>query len=130
MDYQKMGKLTAGLFRIDTSIRLPLSAMKSSNSDFDTECRHRYGDKTCILYQIDNDNVTYQARVLDGNGTDGNNNSPYIYKVEKNSFYVLIPKLLVQNYTVVIVEKLNNIKDITAVHLPVQIQLSNPPIIQ
>lgn len=90
-------------------------------TEFDKECRQRYGEKTCILYQIDNLDEIYQCRVLD----------THIQKlVEKSSFYITIPKMLVEKYTVVIIEQIEGVRDITSVHLPMQVQLSNPPIIQ
>lgn len=97
-----------------------------SCSEFDMECRQRYGEKTCILYQLDK-SQTYQVRVLDTCDVD---DSPLHYTVEKSSFYVLIPRMLVKKYTVVIVDQVDRMKEVTAVHLPVQVQLTNPPIIQ
>jgi len=97
----------------------------SECSRFDLECRQRYGEKTCILYQLDTFG-TYQVRILDSY----ENGSPLQQTIEKSSFYVLIPKMLVQKYTVVIVEYQDHTREVTAVHLPVQVQLSNPPIIQ
>lgn len=95
-----------------------------NSPNFDAECRQRYGEKTCIIYQIDP--PQYQIKMLDSNCTKTDQ------VVDKNSFYTLIPQMLVQDYTVVIVEQLGNssVREITTVHLPKQVQLSNPPIIQ
>lgn len=97
--------------------------LDSDQSQFDADCIKQYGEKTCILCQIDESHAAdmYQVRVLDKH---------HDYMVEKSSFYKLIPNLLVGKYTVVIVEKVGLVKDITSVHLPVQVQLSYPPIIQ
>jgi hypothetical protein len=101
-----------------------IQQLDSESSQFDKECLQRYGEKTCILYQLDNSGVLFEVRSLDtGNTSDK-------YTVEKRCFHKLIPKMLFQKYTVVIIEQIDCVKDITAVHLPVQVQLSNPPLIQ
>lgn len=87
---------------------------------FDIECIQRYGEKTCLLHQIDS--LLFQVRVLD-------KDIPY-HIVERDYFHILIPKMLAQKYTVVIIEQVDCENDITAVHLPVQLYLSSPPIIQ
>jgi hypothetical protein len=90
---------------------------------YDTECIDRYGSKTCILFQITDE--VYELRMLDKTMEDIN--------VTKKHFFEIIPKLLSNKYTVVIVEKclcLNNKLEIKAIHLPVQSHLTIPPILQ
>jgi hypothetical protein len=51
--------------------------------------------------------------------------------LQRSDLYMVVPKLIANNYTVVIVEEAGQYgKEITAVHLPVQNQLITPPIIQ
>lgn len=86
------------------------------SNEFDKECCNRYGKHTCILYEINN--VKFEVRKLDLQMP--------LQLIDKQGFFEMIPKLLVEKYTVVIVEK----GEITSVHLPVQSQLATPPIIQ
>jgi hypothetical protein len=88
---------------------------------FDSECYNRYGPKTCLL--VETQKNIYKLRLLD------NANCTKEY-VQKSAFYEFIPLMLMQRYTVVIVEKFEKIDEITAIHLPVQSQLNTPPIIQ
>lgn len=131
----KENQLAPFLTKIDphSSINPAITKMPHTNSiqfdtechQFDTECHQRYGEKTCILHQIDSSGSMFQVRILD----KGKSLMP-CYTVERNYFHILIPKMLAQKYTVVIIEQVDCANDITAVHLPVQVQLSNPPIIQ
>jgi hypothetical protein len=82
--------------------------------DINKECIAKYGLKSCILYEK-NENV-YESRVLD-NSLD----NKYINKYECAE---LIPNLLKQKYTIIIIEN----QEIVAVHLPVQSQMFLPPI--
>jgi len=87
---------------------------------YDTECKERYGSKTCILLESRN---RFEMRLLDG--------MERAYKfVEREKLFEFVPEMLLQKYTVVIVENNNNNNEITAVHLPAQSHLMSPPIIQ
>jgi len=94
--------------------------MTSNKTDFfDKECHQRYGSHTCILIQCDDD--IYEFRLLDNLST--------ATTITKRTFVDLIPQMLSQNYTVVIVENTLGIgKEVRAVHLPKQTQLTTPPI--
>jgi predicted transcriptional regulator len=87
---------------------------------YDTECKERYGSKTCIL--LENQNI-FEMRLLDVMQTAH-------AVVERDKLFEFVPKMLLQKYTVVIVENNNENKEITAVHLPAQSHLMSPPIIQ
>jgi uncharacterized membrane protein YbaN (DUF454 family) len=81
---------------------------------FDKECIEKYGKKSCILYE--KNNVTYESRLLD--------NPMYNKQINKYEFAELIPNLLKEKYTIIIIQN----QEIVAVHLPVQSQLFLPPI--
>jgi hypothetical protein len=83
---------------------------------YDTECRERYGKKTCILLES---NDKFEMKLLDVMQSET--------CVEKEKLFEFVPKMLLQKYTVVIVDAY---KEITAVHLPAQSHLMSPPIIQ
>lgn len=91
-------------------------------SFYDKECLDRYGIKTCLL--IENKPGDFELRVLD---------CP-VYKtiyVKRKSLCEIIPKMIGNKYTVVVIENcLNDVKEITAVHMPLQPFLNAPPIIQ
>lgn len=57
-------------------------------------------------------------------------NPKLIYYLERQKLVEMIPKMLVNRYTVVIVEQIRTNKEITAIHLPMQSQLTTPPILQ
>lgn len=84
---------------------------------FDTNCKQMYGNRTCILYQINED--SFKVRFL-----DKELNTKEI--INRNVFYKFIPDMITSNYTVVIIEK----KEITTVHHPMQTNLFTPPLIQ
>jgi hypothetical protein len=90
---------------------------------YEKDCIERYGSKTCLLIQY---NDKYEIRLLDTIP----NKMLEKYMILKDSFSELIPKLLSHKYTVVLIEKVENKREITAVHLPVQSHLTIPPIIQ
>lgn len=102
-------------------ISIPLTNVKNVLDLFDNECILRYGQKTCILIHYIKD--IFELRLLDESLDDRK-------MVSQRAFYDLIPKLLTDQYTVVIVETINGGRAITAVHLPKQAQLATPPIIQ
>jgi len=93
----------------------------SSECIYDKECADRYGIKTCILIEMLKD--TFELRVLD---------CPVYNRIQvpKKRFYEIIPKMLMNKYTVVVIEQYPHSKEITAVHLPVQSHLTTPPILQ
>lgn len=91
---------------------------------FDVECMAKYGSKTAILYQIQNeftpgsDNAKYELRTLDNLGDP--------MTVSKKLFFELIPSLVSKKYTVVIVDYLDGYgHDITAVHSN-EVKMFNP----
>lgn len=82
----------------------------NKNDIFDQDCIETYGRKTCILFDLDDDNI--EIRLLDN-----------IYQLKytrKNKLYNIIPSLLEKLYTVVLVEKIQktNTKEIVAIHFP------------
>jgi hypothetical protein len=87
---------------------------------YDTECKERYGTKTCILLE---NKGKFEMRLLDGR------KSTFGF-VAREHLYEFVPKMLLEKYTVVIVESNNDNREITAVHLPAQSHLMSPPIIQ
>ncbi|NBU33763.1 hypothetical protein EB118_01995 [bacterium] len=96
---------------------------RSPNSKFDEECIARYGEQTCILYQIQQDTSSdkYELRTL--------NNASDPICVSKKLFSELIPSLVSKKYTVVIVDYITGSgHDITAVHTN-DIKLFNPIIL-
>ncbi|NBP01180.1 MAG: hypothetical protein EBU90_13785 [Proteobacteria bacterium] len=92
-------------------------------SYFDQECRERYGSYTCIFFETSKNR--FEVRLLDGSQDPG-----LIYFIDRMNLVEMIPKMLVNRYTVVIVEEIRKTKEITAVHLPMQSQLNTPPILQ
>lgn len=83
---------------------------KTTNDIFDKHCIETYGEKTCILFELDDDNI--EIRLLDN-----------IYQLKyttKNKLYIIIPSLLEKLYTVVLVQiiKKTNTKEIVAIHFP------------
>ena len=54
------------------------------------------------------------------------------FEINRQSLFEMIPQMLVGKYTVVIMEQFQETRttEVTAVHLPVQSQLTIPPIIQ
>lgn len=99
----------------------------ASNSfdEYDKECTERYGIKTCILVETDKRDI-FELRMMDKISLK----SRQRYILRRSNLFEVIPKMLFHKYTVVIVEQCPNSKEITAVHHPVQSQLTIPPIIQ
>ena len=102
---------------IYTQVQIPnkmlLNKTKTStklNNIFDKHCLETYGNKTCILFELDNDTV--EIRLLD-------NNAKNTY-TGKNKLYIVIPSLLEKLYTVVLVQIIQktNAKEIVAIHFP------------
>lgn len=85
-----------------------------NGNDIDRECVAKYGLKSCVLYE--KNRMTYESRIL-----DNPRKNKYI---NKNECAELIPELLKQKYTIIIIEN----KEIIAVHLPMQSQMFLPPI--
>lgn len=90
-----------------------------SSNMYDDECIQRYGIKTCIVAELQDDE--YELRSLDDKS---------VKMINKSKLYYIIPETLKKHYTVILVQKINGSSEITAVHLPVQSYLNNPPIIQ
>jgi hypothetical protein len=108
---------------ISIDIRLALECSQKSNDKtneinqdknciFDTHCLEIYGKRTCILFQLSED--TYQARFL-------NKSTKKI--INKKSFYMIIPSLVEDAYTVVIVDDIDYKKEIVAIHSPSNIAI-------
>lgn len=101
--------------KIYTHVEIPnkiqLHKTKTStklNNIFDKHCLETYGNKTCILFELDND--TIEIRLLDN-----------LYQLKytgKNKLYIVIPSLLEKLYTVVLVQMIQNTKEIVAIHFP------------
>ena len=90
---------------------------------YDKECLDRYGMKTCVLFESSKD-------IFDMRPLDYDNKSQTKLKIARAKLYEAIPKLLMNRYTVVIVEMVDTFHEVTAVHLPVQCALNTPPILQ
>lgn len=90
---------------------------------FDQECKERYGSCTCIFIEATQNR--FEVRLLDGSQDPG-----LVYYIERSNLVEMIPKMLINRYTVVIIEEIRKSKEITAVHLPMQSQLNTPPILQ
>jgi hypothetical protein len=85
------------------------------NNIFDKHCLETYGNKTCILFELDDD--TIEIRLLDK-----------LYQLKlyqlkytgKNKLYIVIPSLLEKLYTVALVKMIQktNAKEIVAIHFP------------
>lgn len=70
----------------------------------------RYGDQTCFLVESRSNNDEYQMILFDIEEKR---------TVYGKNFIKIIPKLVSQNYTVVVISKINENKmDIVAVHQP------------
>jgi len=102
--------------KIYTQVQIPnkiqLHKTKTStklNNIFDKHCLETYGNKTCILFELDDG--TIEIRLLD--------NKPNTY-TGKNKLYIVIPSLLEKLYTVVLVQIIQktNAKEIVAIHFP------------
>lgn len=92
--------------------------------NLDAILKQRYGVRTCTLTEKDKD--MFETNLLDQH--DETN-----LLIRRTRLYEAIPRLLDNRYTVVVIEIISQsplIKDITAVHLPVQAYLNTPPIIQ
>lgn len=85
-------------------------------TNYDDECLNRYGNRTCLLIQLHNKNNMYQIRYMDKINYYKDNLN--IDHVSKELFNELIPHLISYNYTVVVIENLNNTPEITAIHKP------------
>ena len=91
------------------SIDLPDTIYTFQNNNFDKHCKDNYGEKCCILYYIDKENV--EVRLLDRLFNP-------VFVTKKNKLYKIIPEYLSKKYTVVVVEMIESLgkKDITAIH--------------
>lgn len=98
---------------IDIKFALEYSRKKKEildpNSIFDKHCFESYGEKTCILFELENE--LYQLRYLNKNTTKN---------INKNDFYIQIPTLVESSYTVVVIENIKDVnkKEIVAIHSP------------
>ena len=82
----------------------------SKTNFFDKHCIDTYGKKTCILFELENDDI--EIRLLD--------NIYQLRYTKKNNLYIIIPSLLEKLYTVILVEQISktNTKEIVAIHSP------------
>lgn len=92
------------------SINLPSTIYNYQNDNFDKHCIDTYGEKCCILYYIDKENI--EVRLLDRLFNP-------VYTIKKDKLYKTIPDYLSRKYTVVVVEMIETIgkRDITAIHI-------------
>lgn len=107
-----IGTLPSISSKIYTPSKIQLHKTKTStklNNTFDKHCLETYGNKTCILFELDDG--TIEIRLLD--------NKPNTY-IRKNKLYIVIPSLLEKLYTVVLVQTIQktNAKEIVAIHFP------------
>jgi hypothetical protein len=80
----------------------------NKNAIFDKACLDIYGNRTCIFFEISKD--IFQLRFLD------NTKNKIINRQE---FYIQIPSLLEKLYTVILVEKIEDLNmEIVAIHSP------------
>lgn len=80
----------------------------NKNAIFDKACLDIYGHHTCIFFEISKD--IFQLRFLD------NTKNKIINRQE---FYIQIPSLLEKLYTVILVEKIEDLNmEIVAIHSP------------
>lgn len=85
-------------------------------------CIERYGYKTYMFIQKNINSVFYDLNCLD--------HSEHSKIINQNDFYKIIPELLDNKYTVVIINWLDiKYMDIIAVHQPAQKQLNLPPLL-
>ena len=84
------------------------SAQEKEDKKYDDYSKKLYGKRSCVFLEISQG--IFQQRFLD----ERQNNIIY-----KSDFYNLIPNLIQENYTVIIVETTTkNYKEIVAIHLP------------
>lgn len=96
------------------------------NMSLDVVLKQRYGIRTCMMTEVEQD--MFETKLL-----DQHDNTDMCLLIRRSRLYEAIPRLLDNRYTVVVIEIISNIptvKDITAVHLPVQAYLNTPPILQ
>jgi hypothetical protein len=104
---------------IDIRFALECSRKKKDivdpNSIFDKHCLELYGEKTCIIFELENG--LYQLRYLN---TIDEITIDKAKNINKNDFYIQIPTLVESLYTVVVVEHIKDIgkKEIVAIHSP------------
>lgn len=92
-------------------INLPPSTIYNyQNNNFDKHCIDTYGEKCCLLYYIDKENI--EVRLLDRLFNP-------VYVIQKNNLYKVIPDYLSKKYTVVVVEMIESTgkNDITSIHV-------------
>jgi hypothetical protein len=80
----------------------------------DEYCRKMYGERSCLLVDMNGEEKLYEVRMLDKLDQRSTTTS-------KKYFHTLIPNLLKFKYTVIIVEMIENNYEIMAVHLPGQL---------
>lgn len=108
-----------GTFQIQTPITPPLDKTNDKNNNkniikektdiFDKYCLDTYGNRTCILFEIDTNK--FEVRFLNKQSKN---------TIYRNCFYKEIPNLVEDRYTVVVVENIPKInkKEIVAIHSP------------
>lgn len=106
---------------IDIRFALECSLKKKDivdpNSIFDKHCLELYGEKTCIIFELENG--LYQLRYL--NTIDTTIGKTCTTKnINKNDFYIQIPTLVESSYTVVVVDHIKDTckREIVAIHSP------------
>lgn len=84
-----------------------------SLDEFDIGCVNSYGKKTCTFFPLDRETV--EIKFLD--------TLSYRY-VKRTVMYTMIPELLDQSYTVVILVRIKKTgkKEITAIHTPSSVE--------
>lgn len=94
------------------------------NMSLNVILKQRYGIRTCMMTEVEED--MFETKLL-----DQHENMDTSLLIRRARLYEAIPRLLDNKYTVVIIEIISKspcLKDITAVHLPVQSYLNTPPL--
>lgn len=96
-----------------SKIKVQDSQQKINTRKFDKYCLDTYGVRTCILFEIDKNK--FQIRFLNKNNGDHEE-----FYIQKDLFYMKIPNLIEDSYTVVVVERIEQLdsEEIVAIHSP------------
>lgn len=89
------------------------------NSKLYKECIIRYGNNIRILIRSKTDDFIYNLYDSD---------NIFISNITKDDFQTEIPKILLDNYTVLMLEYFDDSLELTTVHYPRQSNLTLPPI--
>ena len=112
--------LGSSTFLNPTSLNTPIKILHDNQfyddySTFDAHCAHMYGEKTCILIQINETdmNIRFLDKIQYGDEYKSKS-------ANRSELYNIIPKILAGKYTVVVVEYVDifDTLDIVSIHTP------------